>query len=49
MTVKCHFSIINAAVQCHILRMFEEKEYFRNSMYIKVMNNSYTSSEYVFA
>jgi hypothetical protein len=25
MTMKRHFSIINAAVQCHILRTFEEK------------------------
>jgi hypothetical protein len=25
MTMKWHFSLINAAVQCHILRTFEEK------------------------
>jgi hypothetical protein len=28
MTMKWHFSIINAAVQCHILRTFEEKQLF---------------------
>jgi hypothetical protein len=30
MTVKWHFSIINAAVQCHILRTFEEKRNYKN-------------------
>jgi hypothetical protein len=35
MTMKCHFSIINAAVQCHILRTFEEKN--KKKIFIPIM------------
>jgi hypothetical protein len=31
MTINWHFSIINAAVQCDILRTFEEKQFFFTS------------------